>query len=162
MSCETETGYITMADGSEVSYDALPNTNFRLLIPKLPWVTMFLQGFETPPINVDVVQRPTQYIDVQEIGEKIVYGDVQITFLVDKNLKNYKEIFAWMKRMTVAGTQVGESDNPILVINGKEIMRFVEAWPKALTNLNFITNANDVQYLTATATFNLDYFEFVE
>jgi hypothetical protein len=161
-SCEFQNGEATMPDGSPLSYDGLPNTNFRLLFPKATWVNMFLQEFTVPEVSVTEVIRTTPYADINDIGEKMNYGDVTATFLVDKNLKNYREIFNWMRRMTNRGSHIGESDNPLLIVNGKEMIRFVEAWPMSLSGLSFVTNANDVTYITATAVFNLDYFEFVD
>lgn len=160
--CDLQQGEVTMPDGSMLSYDGLPNTNFRLLFPKATWVNMFLQEFVMPEVSVIEVRQNTPYADVNNIGEKMNYGDVQCTFLVDKNLKNYKEMFNWMRRMTVRGSVVGETDNPVLIVNGKETIRFVEAWPMSLTGLQFVTNATDVVYITATVTFNLDYFEFAD
>lgn len=162
MSCENEIGEIMMPDGGAVSYDALPNTGFRVLFPKAPMVNMFLQEITVPSIGVSEVRQNTPYVDINNVGEKIQYGDCICTFLIDKNLKNYREIFNWMRRMTVAGTTVGESDNPLIIINGKETIRLVEAWPMELSSLNFVTNATDVVYMTATVTFNLDYWEFVD
>lgn len=160
--CESLVGEVLMPDGSAVSYDGLPNTNFRLLFPKATWVNMFLQEFTVPDVSVREVAQNTPYVDIQNVGEKMIYGNISCSFLVDKDMKNYKEMFRWMRRLTVRGSSVGEADNPLLVVNGKETIRFVEAWPINLSGLRFITNATDMNYLVATVTFNVDYFEFTD
>jgi hypothetical protein len=160
MSCN-EVGNISLPNGDELSYDALPVTSFRLQFPKTPHMLMFLQEFSMPGIDVREVIRPTQFVDINEVGEKIIYQPFTCTFLVDKKLKNFKEIHDWMKRMTASGTIIGETDNVVLIVNNKEMIRFNDAWPTNLSGLRFITNASDVQYLTCTATWNFDYFEFV-
>jgi len=155
-------GNVTMSDGSAVSYDALPNTDFRLYFPKATWLTMFLQEFVVPEVSVDEATRSSPYVDFNEIGEKMKYGDITCRFIVDKNLKNYKEIFNWMRRMTVAGSIVGETENLVLIVNGIEMIRFTEAWPLSLSDLRFAADESDVTYITASVTFNFDYFEFID
>jgi hypothetical protein len=155
-------GTLLMPDGSPASYDGLLNSGFRLSFIKLPWMSMFLQAATVPSVSVTEVKFPTRYADINEIGEKMSYGDFNCTFMVDKNMKNYKEIFNWMRRMTVAGTAINEVDNPVLIINNKETFRFVGAWPSSVSNLNFVSNVSEPTYLTADVSFNFDYMEFVE
>jgi hypothetical protein len=155
-----DNGIITAPDGTELSYDGLPDGAFRLIFPKAPFVTMFLQQLDLPGIQVNQAARKTPLVDMNEIGEKLNYLPFTCSFLVDKNLKNYKEIYNWMKRMTVNGTIVGETDTASLVINGKEMCTFVDCWPTSLGQLTFTTTNNDVVYVTCTAVFNYDYLEF--
>ena len=155
-----QNGIITGPDGEELSYDGLPNGAFRLIFPKAPFMTMFLQQFDLPGITVREAPRSTPLQDIQEIGEKLNFIPFTCTFMVDKNLKNYKEIYNWMKRMTVRGSIVGETDTASLIINGKEMCSFVDVWPTSLGNLSFMTTNNDVVYLTCTAQFNYDYLVF--
>lgn len=162
MSCEVVNGNISMPDGSPVNYDGLKSTDFRLSFPKMPYLMMFLQEVRTPDVSVREVIQATRYADINNAGEKMVYGDVTFTVMVDKNLKVYKQVFEWMRRMTVGGSSIGEYDNPILLINNTETIRFVEAWPLEMSGLNFKVDVNDVQYLTVDITFNVDYIEFVD
>lgn len=159
MSCSDEKGFMTMPDGSPVTYDGLPESNFRLLFTKAPFTVFFLQEVVLPEVRVEEVVQNTRFADINNIGEKMIYGDLVIRFLVDKNLKNYSELFRWMRRMTVAGTSVGETDDPVLIINGTEMIRFVGAWPLSLSDLTFKTDVDDVNYITCVAVFNLDYME---
>ena len=34
--------------------------------------------------------------DIPVPGDKLCFGDLEITFLVDENLENYREIHGWM------------------------------------------------------------------
>jgi hypothetical protein len=150
-----------MPDGAVVNYDGVPDTSFRLIFPKLPWVVLFMQGFQMPGFRVQEVTRVTPYVDMNEIGEKIVYEPFTVTYFVDSGLKNYKSVYDWTKRMSVAGTSVGESSEAILVINGVEMIRFNGCWPMSTTGFNFETTGSDVNYLRASTTFNYDYYEFL-
>ena len=154
-------GDIVMPDGSTVNYDGMPNTNFRVIFPKLPWVVLFLQGFSMPSFGVNEVSRVTPYADINEVGEKINYDPFSVSYFIDSGLKTYKSIYDWTKRMTVAGSLVGETDNAILVINNVAMIRFLDVWPMTTTGLEFDVTNQDVTYLRATTTFNYDYFEFI-
>lgn len=159
---DVTTNEILMSDGSAVSYDGLTQTAFNLIFPKAPHITMFLQGFELPGINVSQVIVPTPYVDMNDIGEKIQYTPFNCTFLIDSEFKNYKEMYDWMKRMSAGGTKIGDVDEVVLVINGKQSIRFTGAWPTSLSSVSFITNATDVEYLTATVSMNFDYYYFLD
>lgn len=152
-------GTVTGPLGLPLSYDGLPTTDFKLVFPLLPTVTMFLQSLDIPSIKVNEVTRSTRYIDCNEIGEKINYEPFTVTFLSDKNLVAYYEIFSWMRRMTVAGTKIGQTDNPYVLIGDKTRITFIDAWPMELSNLQFKANEDDMIYITGTAIFNYDYLQ---
>ena len=159
--CEGKIGEIAMPDGSAVSYDGLPETNYKLIFPKLPMMVMFMQGVDLPGISVNQATRTTPYVDTNEIGEKINYTPFTVEALVDSKMKNYREVYDWMKRMTVKGSIVGETDNPILVIGGVNMIRFVDAWPMAISGVSFTSTNTDVVYARTTVTFNYDFYEFI-
>lgn len=163
MSCEELAGYVIGPAGeSPPNYDGLPNTNFRLSFKKAAIAVFFLQEFNLPPITVNEVKRPTPFVDTNEIGEKIIYTPFVITFLVDSKLKNFRQLYDWMKRMTVAGTAIDDNDTVTLMIDTAQTVRFVGCWPTSLSSLQFYTNPTGVQYMTATATINYDYLEFID
>jgi hypothetical protein len=66
-----------------------------------------------------------------------------------------------MKAMTVGGSTIDASDNPVLIINNTEVLRFVGAWPTSLSRLTFDATAQDAQYITSTLTLNYDYLDYI-
>ena len=142
-------------DTIPLSFDGLATTDFKLIFPKLPMVNMFLQTLD---IRVTQVERHTRFVDINEIGEKIDYQPFNVSFLVDKNLYTYKEIYDWMKRMTVAGTKIDDVDNPYVLVGPLRIV-FIGAWPTSLDRLSFKANEDDTVYIQASASFNYDYIE---
>ena len=40
--------------------------------------------------------QPTPLADIPIPGETITFSDLEVTFLVDENLENYREIHGWM------------------------------------------------------------------
>ena len=69
---------------------------FRLKCTKLPTVEFFCQTANIPGISIGSASMPTGLKDIPIPGEKVSYQDLAISFLVDENLNNYKEIHDWI------------------------------------------------------------------
>ena len=69
---------------------------FRFKCSKLPTVEFFCQTANIPGISIGSTSMPTGLKDIPIPGEKVAYQDLSISFLVDENLNNYKEIHDWI------------------------------------------------------------------
>ena len=69
---------------------------FRFKCTKLPKVEFFCQTANIPGIGLGVATMPTGLKDIPIPGDKVTYQDLAISFLVDENLNNYKEIHDWI------------------------------------------------------------------
>ena len=69
---------------------------FRFKCSKLPTVEFFCQSANIPGISIGTASMPTGLKDIPIPGEKVAYQDLSISFLVDENLNNYKEIHDWI------------------------------------------------------------------
>ena len=69
---------------------------FRFKCSKLPTVEFFCQSANIPGISIGSASMPTGLKDIPIPGEKVAYQDLSISFLVDENLNNYKEIHDWI------------------------------------------------------------------
>ena len=69
---------------------------FRFKCTKLPQVEFFCQSANIPGISLSSATQPTSLYDVPIPGDKITYQDLSISFLVDENLNNYKEMHDWL------------------------------------------------------------------
>lgn len=85
------------------SYDRQPTkldyaspTQFKFSINKLPKVEYFCTSINVPGVNLNYVEQQTPLKDIPYPGEKLKYGDLLVTFLVDENLENYREIHGWL------------------------------------------------------------------
>ena len=70
---------------------------FRFKCSKLPTVEFFCQSANIPGISIGSASMPTGLKDIPIPGEKVSYQDLAISFLVDENLNNYKELHDWIK-----------------------------------------------------------------
>ena len=69
---------------------------FRFKCTKLPEVEFTCQTANIPGISLGGATQPTPLVDVPIPGDKINYDSLDITFIVDENLNNYKEIHDWL------------------------------------------------------------------
>jgi len=69
---------------------------FRFKMTKLPNVEFFIQSANIPGITLGEVTMPTPLKDISMPGEKITYASLDVSFLVDENLNNYKELHDWI------------------------------------------------------------------
>jgi len=148
-------------DGRALVLDGLIASNCRMSFPKLPGVQFWLQNVDLPEIRVNEVAQHTRYVDPNQIGEKLNFEPYTVTFTVDKYMQNWASIFNWMKRMTVNGSAVDETDECVLIINNSEVLKFVGAWPTSLGKLNFSATDSEAKYITTTLTLNCDYIDYI-
>ena len=69
---------------------------FRFKCTKLPEVEFTCQTANIPGISLGGAIQPTPLIDIPIPGDKISFQSLDINFLVDENLNNYKEIHDWL------------------------------------------------------------------
>jgi len=69
---------------------------FRFKCSKLPTVEFFCQTANIPGIGLGVADIETPLKSIPFPGDKVTYQDLAISFLVDENLNNYKEIHDWI------------------------------------------------------------------
>ena len=181
--------------------DLASPTQFKFQILKLPKVEYFCTAVNLPGLSLNTVQQPTPLADIPLPGEKLSFGDLEMTFMVDENLENYQEISGWLfglgfpksrtqfanlveaakDRFPMNGkdsqtTDAGKvkygaqpigpvfSDATLNILSSKNRanieVRFNNVFPVSLSGLQFTQQATDVDYLSATVTFQYKLYEF--
>ena len=69
---------------------------FRFTCAKLPTVEFFCQTANIPGITLGTADVETPLKNIPMPGDKLTYGDLNVSFLVDENLNNYKELHDWL------------------------------------------------------------------
>ena len=69
---------------------------FRFKCTKLPLVEFFVQSANIPGINLGSATQTNPLYDIPLPGDKITYSALDMSFLVDENLNNYKELHDWI------------------------------------------------------------------
>ena len=77
-------------------FDYASPTQFKFPLTKLPKVEYFTTACNIPGISLSTALQPTPLKDIPLPGDTVEFNDLEITFLVDENLENYREIHGWM------------------------------------------------------------------
>lgn len=129
--------------------DLLQSTKFRITFDRLPGMTYFCQTANLPGVSLTEVPKPTPFADMYLPGEKLMYDTLNITFLVDEDLRAWTQIHDWMRGITFpldfeeyfelqrqnAITSLGQK----LVISGNNVSyggQYTEAIMTIFTNKN--------------------------
>ena len=152
---------------------------FKFVIKKTPHVNYFVQSVNLPDVELGETFLPTPFVRTPIAGDHIEYGNLTFTFKVDEAMKNYLELFNWIKAIGFPNnfeehkavdpkfvpTYTGDgiySDVSLLVLssamNPIHEITFIEAFPVSLTDFSFDSRLQDVDYIDATATFKFRTF----
>ena len=71
-------------------------TQFKFNITKLPKVEFFCTSVNIPGITLGETSQATPLKDIPIPGDKLTYSSLEVSFLVDENLENYREIHGWL------------------------------------------------------------------
>ena len=84
-------------DRQPTKFDYASPTQFKFNIMKLPKVEFFCTAVNVPGISLggSMIQS-TPLKDIPIPGDKLDYSPLSMTFMVDENLENYREIHGWL------------------------------------------------------------------
>ena len=83
-------------DRTPSKFDYASPIQFRFKMTKLPNVEFFIQSANIPSITLGETDIPTPLKDISIPGDKVTYSSLDVSFRVDENLNNYKEIHDWI------------------------------------------------------------------
>ena len=129
--------------------------------------TFTIQTMILPDVSVTDAPLNFKQINVGRAGDKIEFGAFEISYLIDEDLFNYKEIFDWMKsNVETNHTSTNHVRDLTLTVmnsanNVTKQIKFVDAYPTNLSSLPFDITTTDVEYLTAVVSFSYSYYQFL-
>lgn len=165
-------------DNTPENKNFLSPLNFRFTIKKAPHVNFFIQRVMIPQISINptpIFNNPMVNIPIP--GERVTYSPLNITFKVDEDLQNYKELHDWIialgdnerngrylslsKEPMWTGDGI-TSDLSLMVLSSTKMPNyeivFIDAFPTNISALTMNTTDETVNYLEATAEFRYTYF----
>ena len=83
-------------DRTPSKFDYASPIQFRFKMTKLPEVEFFVQTANIPGISLGSTSFETPLKDIAGVGDKVTYQTLDVSFLVDENLNNYKELHDWI------------------------------------------------------------------
>jgi hypothetical protein len=163
-------------------------TQFRFSILKIPNTEYFIQEVNLPGIafSGDAVLN-TRFTSLNMMGDTVNYEPLEISFAVQENLSNWREIHDWMVGIgfpentgqfadaisdaavtttsvpsRTANVSTLQSDATLMIMTNKNNptvkVNFKNVYPTSLSGVSFDTKDTDSQNLTATMTMSYDYY----
>jgi hypothetical protein len=165
----------------------LSPTGFKFTLKRSPKVAFFSNEANIPDLNLGVAVQTSYLKDIDLPGDKIVFGDLNLRFLVDENLENYMEIQNWIRGLgypenlqqfadlqnqgIIQGNYVQDrqniySDGTLQVLTSSSIPNFQvvfkDLFPYSLGTLTFDATQTDIQYFTADVGFKYTMYNITD
>ena len=86
-----------MADTSQPTvFDYASPTTWRIRFARIPKVEWFCTNVNIPGITLGEASYPTPMTDIGITGDKLTFETLTMTFLVDEELQNYRQLWDWL------------------------------------------------------------------
>ena len=164
---------------------------FKLILTKTPKVDFLCQSANIPQISMGTAVQPSYLKDIPVPGDKVLYDDLNIRFLVDEKMENYLAIYKWITGLGYPESlgqydQLKKDDNrtdarvvdrgdpryfefsdatlQILSSNYKPsvLINFKDTFPTSLSTLDFDVSQRDYSFFTASVTFKYTIFDITD
>ena len=162
-------------DNQPTNKSYLSPLGFRFVLNRTPSTNYFVQNVRLPTLSLGQFDLEDPFVKLPTPGTKLSFEPLDITFMVDEDMRNYLEIHDWLKGLGFPETfdQYGNlvrqnttarsdatavfSDGTLMILsshhNANIKVIFEDMFPIALTDLSFDSTLTDVEYLRATVTF---------
>ena len=164
---------------------------FKLILTKTPKVDFLCQSANIPQISMGTAIQPSYLKDIPVPGDKVLYDDLSVRFLVDEKMENYLAIYKWITglgypenlgqynqlknddiRTDASVTDDADpryfefSDATLQVLNSNYrpsiLVNFKDAFPTSLSTLDFDVTTRDYNYFTAEVSFKYTIFNITD
>jgi hypothetical protein len=167
----------SMSSNLTTNLNMLGPGNFRVTIDSGEFANLqfFCTTAQVPALAQSEVLQSYGNRNAYFPGDTIDYSSLEVTFIVDEEMKNYIEMYNWLK--TDAGydtekTKSGPSthkpkfkDITLSILTSKNTtnkqIKFNDAFPVNLGELQFTTQDTAVEYITCSVSFRYNKFEFI-
>ena len=162
----------------------LAPVGFKFSLQRSPGVAFFCNQANIPDLNLGVAIQPNPLRDIPTPGDKVDFGDLNLRFLVDEDLKNYMEIQNWIRglgypeklsqlddlskdgKIISKFGQKGEniySDATLQVLSNNLVPKFQvmfkDVFPYSLSTITFDATDTDIEYFTADVSFKYTIYD---
>jgi hypothetical protein len=178
-----------MAKASQIeNRNFLSPTGFKFTLTRFPKVSFFCNEANIPEMTLGIANQPSYLKDIDIPGDKIIFGDLNLRFLVDESLENYNTIQNWIRGLgypeklsqfadltnaeAYGGANYNQkganiySDATLQVLTSSQIpnfqVSFKDLFPYSLATLTFDATQTDIQYFTADVSFKYTIYNITD
>lgn len=166
----------TTSDVTNTSF--LQPTGFKLVVnrERFPNLEFFAQSVNHPSLSIGPTQVPFRRSDAFFPGDKLNYSTLDVDVILDEEMKIYEELHTWMISTTnqkfsgPLDQRFNDKDKSFYDIalniltshnNLNRTVRYKDAFPITLGNINFASSQGGLQYVIVPVTFQFTTFSFV-
>ena len=165
-----------------------PNA-FRFLIKNLPSVAFTCQSANLPSLSLGFTTQPTPFLDIPHVGDKNLFGDFTIRFLITEDMSNYIELYEWLVALgfpndynqyrnftgerlnrfpfvrdaSGGSTAIAYSDATLTILDSNNVpktnINFKDTFPVSVEALDFDISSSSVEYFVGIASFKYKLFD---
>ena len=152
-------------------------SKFVLNFDRLSDMMFFCTAVNLPGMNMGNAMQQTPFKDDPIPGDKIIYENLNIHFLIDEDLQSWTHIADWMKGVSFPddfkqyqnltlqqklqinniGNKPQYSDAGLIIYNNKNnpkiIVKFTDVFPVSLSSIEYNSQISAESVLTGTASF---------
>ena len=153
----------------------LSPVSFLVVIQRLPNTEFYTQRVAIPGVSMTAPVQVSPIHNIYKTGDRLEYGELELSFIVDENMNNYKEILTWMEgmgspnstdqRLNLQKSAYGEvSDITIIIQNSSRNVNlkftFTDCMPINLGGVQLDVTGSDVIYPECSVTFRYTNMSF--
>jgi len=167
--------------------NTLYGNHYKFAIDRLPDLTFYVQSVQTSTVTGEQLIQPNPFANIHHPGEKLQFGTINVSYLIDANFKNYFSLYYWMKgygfphsfdevvqfrakqktlignvRPTVHNVETTHAVLSILTPDTSAIIAEIHydgLFPTELSALQFQTTDSDAPLLSTSCTFSCSTFD---
>ena len=172
---------------SQINKSILNKNNFRLLVDKVPNVEYYVRSVNIPGLTFSETEQAAGVgLNAFFPGDKVSFDTLDVNFLVDEDLENFKEVYQWMNAIVPIkdpadfGAYVGTTQTATGLLSGidndmnqysditlvtntnknipNKFFRFHDCFPVSLGELELISGG-DSEPVTCQVEFEFSYYD---
>ena len=143
----------------------LSPVSFKVIIDRLPNIEFFTQKFTSPSISMSPVEQLSPLHRMYQTGDRLEYSEFELSFVVDENMNNYREILNWMEGLgspensdqfkNLQASKYGTVSDITVIVessarNNNLKFTFSDCFPISISGVNLDVTNSDVFYPEAS------------
>ena len=162
-----------LTDSQPTNLNQLNVVSFDISFSRLPGVQYFCQRISLPTVVLGETNEPSPFLNVPLEGDTLTFEAMSLSFIVDEDLLNYREIYDWMtalgfpreygqfaalQEQSTGSTLTKYSDLTIVLHTNKSNpnyrVKFTDCFPTSLSSIQFDSTPTGMEPIVVDATFN--------
>jgi hypothetical protein len=154
----------------------LATNYFKFLLKRIPNFEFFVQSANLPMMSTRAINQPTTLGTFPKIpATNFYFDDLMVNFMVNNDMKNWIEIYDWMKGIGNLKTDYnnlpydpadpnGVFSTATLIVTNSQYAPLMQAvfyyvFPRSLGGINFTSQNTSTDPVSCTVNFSYSYYE---